>query len=229
MECRATVPLRTELLTVLDEQIEMLTKKTFSSFTSEEMGAFKNREQRIRELQEELELVSARTAQYSDIGVFSAVYTESSEQEFKITSGEPSRPLSTKQACPSVPSLVGHALTSYVPFPRLMPSLYSAFDGIVRFANEGCVLRERFRVALPVTSHVCARHPTRDSLSLLRLRMGLPAPNSTAGRPIRLREVRTHRSPWRDRLPVHLPQVSPVDRGCGPTGESLPSITSFVD
>ena len=74
MDCRATVPLRTELLTVLDEQIEMLTKKTFSSFTSEEMGAFKNREQRIRELQEELELVSARTAQFSDIGVFSAVY-----------------------------------------------------------------------------------------------------------------------------------------------------------
>ena len=74
MDCRATFPLRTELLTVLDEQIEMLTKKTFSSFTSEEMGAFKNREQRIRELQEELELVSARTAQFSDIGVFSAVY-----------------------------------------------------------------------------------------------------------------------------------------------------------
>ncbi len=74
MECRATVPLRTELLTVLDEQIEMLTKKTFSSFTSEEMGAFKNREQRIRELQEELEFVSARTAQFSDTGVFSAVY-----------------------------------------------------------------------------------------------------------------------------------------------------------
>jgi hypothetical protein len=59
---------------MLDEQIEMLTKKTFSSFTSEEMGAFKNREQRIRDLQEELELVSARTAQLSDTGVFSAVY-----------------------------------------------------------------------------------------------------------------------------------------------------------
>jgi len=74
MECRATVPLRTQLLTVLDEQIEMLTKKTFSSFTNEEMGAFRNREQRIRELQQELELVSDRTAQISDTGVFSAVY-----------------------------------------------------------------------------------------------------------------------------------------------------------
>jgi hypothetical protein len=52
----------------------MLTKKTFSSFTNEEMGAFKSREQRIRELQEELELVSARTARFSDTGVFSAVY-----------------------------------------------------------------------------------------------------------------------------------------------------------
>ena len=51
MECRPALPLRTELLNVLDQQIEMLTKKTFASFTNEEMGAFKNREQRIRELQ----------------------------------------------------------------------------------------------------------------------------------------------------------------------------------
>jgi hypothetical protein len=74
MECRATLPLRTQLLDVLDQQIEMLTKKTFASFTNEEMGAFKNREQRIRELQHELDLVSARTGQFSDTGVFSAVY-----------------------------------------------------------------------------------------------------------------------------------------------------------
>jgi len=74
MECRVALPLRTELLNVLDQQIEMLTKKTFASFTDEEMGAFKNREQRIRELQRELELVTARTATFSDTGVFSAVY-----------------------------------------------------------------------------------------------------------------------------------------------------------
>lgn len=74
MECRPALPLRTELLNVLDQQIEMLTKKTFASFTNEEMGAFKNREQRIRELQDELERASARSGQSSDRGVFSAVY-----------------------------------------------------------------------------------------------------------------------------------------------------------
>ena len=74
MECRPALPLRTELLNVLDQQIEMLTKKTFASFTNEEMGAFKNREQRIRELQDELELASARAGQSFDRGVFSAVY-----------------------------------------------------------------------------------------------------------------------------------------------------------
>jgi len=74
MECRPALPLRAELLNVLDQQIEMLTKKTFASFTNEEMGAFKNREQRIRELQDELELASARAGQSSDQGVFSAAY-----------------------------------------------------------------------------------------------------------------------------------------------------------
>jgi len=74
MEYRAALPLRAELLNVLDEQIEMLTKKTFASFTNEELGAFKNREQRIRELQQELDLVSARAGQFSNGGVFSAVY-----------------------------------------------------------------------------------------------------------------------------------------------------------
>lgn len=74
MECRPALPLRTELLDALDQQIEMLTRKTFSSFTNDEMSVFKNREQRIRELQHELELASARTGQVSDSGVFSAVY-----------------------------------------------------------------------------------------------------------------------------------------------------------
>ena len=74
MECRPALPLRNELLNVLDQQIEMLTKKTFASFTDEEMGAFKSREQRIRELQQELELASMRSGEFSDRGVFSAVY-----------------------------------------------------------------------------------------------------------------------------------------------------------
>ena len=74
MDCQGALPLRTQLLNVLDAQIEMLTKKTFASFTNEEMGAFKNREQRIRELQEEIDLVSQHASQYSESGVFSAVY-----------------------------------------------------------------------------------------------------------------------------------------------------------
>jgi len=74
MECRPALPLRNELLNVLDQQIEMLTKKTFASFTNEEMGAFKSREQRIRELQQELELASMRSGEFSDRGVFSVVY-----------------------------------------------------------------------------------------------------------------------------------------------------------
>jgi hypothetical protein len=74
MECRPALPLRTELLNVLDQQIEMLTKKTFASFTNEEMGVFKSREQRIRELQEELELASMRPGEFPDRGAFSAVY-----------------------------------------------------------------------------------------------------------------------------------------------------------
>jgi hypothetical protein len=73
MEATRTLPLRTELLGVLDQQIEMLTKKTFSSFTIEEKSAFKNREQRIRELQQAL--ATAGAEQYARGGVFSGLYT----------------------------------------------------------------------------------------------------------------------------------------------------------
>ena len=69
MDGRNTFPLRNELLNALDEQIEMLTRKTFAAFTSEEMSAFKNREQRIRELQAALAIAGTQQASYS--GVFS--------------------------------------------------------------------------------------------------------------------------------------------------------------
>jgi len=68
-----TFPLRTELLDILDQQIEMLTRKTFAAFTNEEMSEFKNREQRIRELQSALAATATDTASYS--GVFSSLYT----------------------------------------------------------------------------------------------------------------------------------------------------------
>jgi hypothetical protein len=55
MQVRATTfTLRMELLSYLDQQIEMLSNKTFSAFTKEEMGSFRSREKRIRELQQEL-------------------------------------------------------------------------------------------------------------------------------------------------------------------------------
>ena len=73
MEARRTVPLRNELLNVLDQQIEMMTRKTFASFTNEEMNAFQNREQRIRELQQALAM--AGTERTIHDGVFAGLYT----------------------------------------------------------------------------------------------------------------------------------------------------------
>ena len=48
----STISLRLELLTELDQQIEMLAAKTFSAFSREELVVFRSREQRIRELQQ---------------------------------------------------------------------------------------------------------------------------------------------------------------------------------
>jgi len=72
MEAR-TVPLRNELLNVLDQQIEMMTRKTFSSFTNEEKSTFQSREQRIRELQQAL--ATAGTERVVHGGVFAGLYT----------------------------------------------------------------------------------------------------------------------------------------------------------
>ena len=73
MEARRALPLRTELLNVLDQQIEMMNRKTFSSFTNEEMSTFQNREQRIRELQQAL--ATAATERVANSGVFAGLYT----------------------------------------------------------------------------------------------------------------------------------------------------------
>ncbi len=73
MEPKRTFSLRTELLDALDQQIEMLSKKTFASFTSEEMSAFKQREQKIRDLQRAVAAVGAEAVVHR--GVLSALYT----------------------------------------------------------------------------------------------------------------------------------------------------------
>lgn len=72
METRRTFPLRTELLNVLDQQIEVLSQKTFASFTTEEKCAFNNREQRIRELQQALALAATEPIMQS--GIFASLY-----------------------------------------------------------------------------------------------------------------------------------------------------------
>lgn len=71
METKRTFSLRAELLDVLDQQIEMLSRKTFASFTSEEMSAFKQREQKIRDLQREVAAAGAETVSHR--GVLSAL------------------------------------------------------------------------------------------------------------------------------------------------------------
>ena len=73
MESRRALPLRTELLNVLDQQIEMMTRKTFASFTNEEKSTFQNREQRIRELQQALAMAGTERVVHG--GVFAGLYT----------------------------------------------------------------------------------------------------------------------------------------------------------
>ena len=56
----ATFSLRLELLNQLDQQIEILATKTFAAFTNEEMGLFRSREKRIRELEQLIASVPVR-------------------------------------------------------------------------------------------------------------------------------------------------------------------------
>jgi len=72
MECRAAFPARVELLNTLDQQIHILMTKTFASFTDEERSEFKNRQQRIRDLEQELAF--AKAEQLYDSGVFAGIY-----------------------------------------------------------------------------------------------------------------------------------------------------------
>jgi len=73
MECKAPFPARVELLDALDQQIHILMTKTFSCFTDDERCEFKNRQQRIRDLEQELRFAQAE--QLYDSGVFAGIYT----------------------------------------------------------------------------------------------------------------------------------------------------------
>jgi hypothetical protein len=72
MECRAAFPARVALLNALDQQIHILMTKTFSCFTAEERSKFKNRQQRIRDLEQELAFTQAE--QLYDRDVFVGIY-----------------------------------------------------------------------------------------------------------------------------------------------------------
>jgi hypothetical protein len=69
---KAIVPARVELLTALDRQIDILMTKTFACFSNEERSEFKNRQQRIRELEQQLAFT--RAEQVYDSGVFASIY-----------------------------------------------------------------------------------------------------------------------------------------------------------
>jgi hypothetical protein len=73
MEFKAAFPARAELLDALDQQIHILMTKTFSCFTDDERSEFKNRQQRIRDLEQQLRFAQAE--QLYDSGVFAGIYT----------------------------------------------------------------------------------------------------------------------------------------------------------
>jgi hypothetical protein len=72
MECRAAFPARVELLNALDQQIHILMMKTLACFTDRERSEFKNRQQRIRDLEQELAFAQAE--QLYDSSVFAGIY-----------------------------------------------------------------------------------------------------------------------------------------------------------
>ena len=73
MENKAAFPARVELLNALDQQIHILMTKPFACFTDEERSEFKNRQQRIRELEQQLAF--AQSDLLYDSGVFAGIYT----------------------------------------------------------------------------------------------------------------------------------------------------------
>jgi hypothetical protein len=72
MACQGVLPARIELLNAIDQQIEILMNKTFAAFTAEERNEFKNRQQRIRDLERQVAIAKAN--QTCDAGVFAGIY-----------------------------------------------------------------------------------------------------------------------------------------------------------
>jgi len=73
MESKAGFPARVELLNALDQQIHILMTKPLTSFTDDERSEYKNRQQRIRELEQQL--AHAQSEVLYDSGVFAGIYT----------------------------------------------------------------------------------------------------------------------------------------------------------
>lgn len=72
MAAIAGFPARIELLNTLDQQIGVLMTKSFACFTDDERSEFKNRQQKIRDL--EHQLAFAQAEQLYDSGVFTGIY-----------------------------------------------------------------------------------------------------------------------------------------------------------
>ena len=68
----AVFPARVELLNTLDQQIDILMTKSFTCFTDRERSEFKNRQQRIHDLEQQLAF--AQADHLYDSGVFGGIY-----------------------------------------------------------------------------------------------------------------------------------------------------------
>jgi hypothetical protein len=72
MQFQGVLPARIELLNAIDQQIEILMTKAFAGLTPEERSEFKNRQQRIRDLERQVAIAKAN--QICDAGVFAGIY-----------------------------------------------------------------------------------------------------------------------------------------------------------
>ena len=72
MQFQGVLPARIELLNAIDQQIEILMTKAFARLTPEERSEFKNRQQRIRDLEQQVAIAKAN--QICDAGVFAGIY-----------------------------------------------------------------------------------------------------------------------------------------------------------
>ena len=72
MEFQRVLPARIELLNAIDQQIEILMTKAFAGLTPEERREFKTRQQRIRDLEQQVAI--AQADQIYDASIFAGIY-----------------------------------------------------------------------------------------------------------------------------------------------------------